>query len=413
MSNSCPLPTSPRCRSPTPGSRRSSSPNWRPTKLRRGTPSSSPPSTPRPRTNLSRSPVADSEPADSEPADSEPADSEPADSDPSDEFRLEDAVNDEPYAEGVPAHERGTEPDAGPSPTAAAPLPSPSPVRAGDRVHRLAAASRPARTGRGKRVVIEPSLMASGSDVVIGLVDRHSGAARRRWGGRRDAVPGTRAQERRPARRGGQRRPHGHRTGPECRARPRRVRRWTGPRTPSPSRTGPAPTPDPEPEAAPEPATYRGRLGKARGLLSGYLGAVRSKGRIDAATWDDLEEALIRADVGVGATDGLLERPPGPGQERGDRRSGRPGRRPQGRSGGDAVDGRCLAGRARGRLRPRGRSRTGRPPDAGADPVDVWLFVGVNGVGKTTTIGKVANRLSAVGHTVLLAAGRHLPGRRR
>ena len=38
-------------------------------------------------------------------------------------------------------------------------------------------------------------------------------------------------------------------------------------------------------------------------------------------------------------------------------------------------------------------------------PVEVWLFVGVNGVGKTTTVGKVANRLSASGTRVLLAAG--------
>jgi fused signal recognition particle receptor len=44
--------------------------------------------------------------------------------------------------------------------------------------------------------------------------------------------------------------------------------------------------------------------------------------------------------------------------------------------------------------------------DAGpASPVDVWLFVGVNGVGKTTTVGKVANRLAASGVKVLLAAG--------
>ena len=68
----------------------------------------------------------------------------------------------------------------------------------------------------------------------------------------------------------------------------------------------PAP-PEPVEEEPAEPPTYRSRLGKARGLLSGYLGAVRSKGKIDAATWDDLEEALIRADVGVGATDALLD----------------------------------------------------------------------------------------------------------
>jgi fused signal recognition particle receptor len=36
---------------------------------------------------------------------------------------------------------------------------------------------------------------------------------------------------------------------------------------------------------------------------------------------------------------------------------------------------------------------------------DVWLFVGVNGVGKTTTIGKLARRQTADGRSVLLAAG--------
>ena len=35
----------------------------------------------------------------------------------------------------------------------------------------------------------------------------------------------------------------------------------------------------------------------------------------------------------------------------------------------------------------------------------VWLFAGVNGVGKTTSIGKIAHRLVAEGHTPLLAAG--------
>jgi fused signal recognition particle receptor len=36
---------------------------------------------------------------------------------------------------------------------------------------------------------------------------------------------------------------------------------------------------------------------------------------------------------------------------------------------------------------------------------NVWLFVGVNGVGKTTSIGKVANQQVAAGRGVLLAAG--------
>jgi len=176
-----------------------------------------------------------------------------------------------------------------------------------------------------------------------------------------------------------------------------------------------APTPiqaAPEPGPAAEPATYRGRLGKARGLLSGYLGAIRSKGRIDTATWDELEEALIRADVGVGATDSVLA----------DLKT---------RVKGGEIDGAdalvealkadlvALLSTADATLALPGPGSgsvvdpvVDPPPsgpgaaDAGAaSPVDVWLFVGVNGVGKTTTVGKVANRLAASGVKVLLAAG--------
>ena len=158
----------------------------------------------------------------------------------------------------------------------------------------------------------------------------------------------------------------------------------------------PAPPPTPEPEA--EPASYRGRLGKARGLLSGYLGAVRAKGRIDATTWDDLEEALIRADVGVGATDALLD----------DLR---------GRVNSGEIDGPdALVESLKGDLVAMlttdgsglavvGADRPGPVEGETARTVDVWLFVGVNGVGKTTTVGKVATRLTRAGTPVLLAAG--------
>ncbi len=159
-----------------------------------------------------------------------------------------------------------------------------------------------------------------------------------------------------------------------------------------------APAPEPEAAPAPEPASYRGRLGKARGLLSGYIGSVRAKGRIDATTWDDLEEALIRADVGVGATDALLD----------DLR----GRVKSGEIGGpdalvDALKGDLVAMLSTGRaaLADVGSHRPEPSEGEPARTVDVWLFVGVNGVGKTTTVGKVATRLSAAGTPVLLAAG--------
>jgi fused signal recognition particle receptor len=155
-----------------------------------------------------------------------------------------------------------------------------------------------------------------------------------------------------------------------------------------------------EPAEPAEPASFRTRLGKARGLLSGYLGSVRSKGKIDASTWDDLEEALIRADVGVGATDGLLE------DLRARVKSGEI-------VGPDAlVDAlksdlvTLLSATDATLAMPTGGDGSASPGDAGDDrPVDVWLFVGVNGVGKTTTVGKVAHRMAASGSRVLLAAG--------
>ena len=163
-----------------------------------------------------------------------------------------------------------------------------------------------------------------------------------------------------------------------------------------------APTAAPEAPApappAPEPASYRGRLGKARGLLSGYVGAIRARGKIDASTWDELEEALIRADVGVGATDALLD------DLRGRVQSGEIG-------GPDAlVDAlktdlvTMLQAGASG-LPAIGADRPSTPDGEPDRTVDVWLFVGVNGVGKTTTVGKVATRLTRSGTPVLLAAG--------
>src|SRR5579885_3413798 len=67
--------------------------------------------------------------------------------------------------------------------------------------------------------------------------------------------------------------------------------------------------PAPGEEAAPPgPPTFRDRLGKARSLFGGVVTSLRARGGVDAATWEQLEEALIRADVGVGATERVLAR---------------------------------------------------------------------------------------------------------
>jgi fused signal recognition particle receptor len=136
------------------------------------------------------------------------------------------------------------------------------------------------------------------------------------------------------------------------------------------------------------PPTYRSRLGSVRGLFSSAVASLRS-GRIDDATWDSLEEALIRADVGVATAESLLS----------DLKAKVAAKEVTGGNQlvgalGDAV--KDLLRDAGGRdLRYEGRE--GHP--------DVWLIVGVNGVGKTTTIGKLARRQSAGGRSVLLAAG--------
>jgi fused signal recognition particle receptor len=131
---------------------------------------------------------------------------------------------------------------------------------------------------------------------------------------------------------------------------------------------------------------FRDRLSKARAFLSESLGSAISGPRIDDATWDGLEEALIRADVGVKTTTGLVEDL---------RRRAKAG---EVRSSSELVE--ALKGDLRTTMATGDRSLCFEPSAA-----NVWLFVGVNGAGKTTTIGKVALREAEAGRSVVVAAG--------
>jgi fused signal recognition particle receptor len=143
-------------------------------------------------------------------------------------------------------------------------------------------------------------------------------------------------------------------------------------------------------EAPPAPPPvkprFRDRLGKARSLLSGYVGSVLSRSTIDDETWDELEEALVRADVGVAATTALLD-------------DLRERVRAEGITTPEELV-QALKDDLKKSLAPADRGLRYEP---GAP--NVWLFVGVNGVGKTTTIGKVAHQQQAEGRTTILAAG--------
>jgi fused signal recognition particle receptor len=147
---------------------------------------------------------------------------------------------------------------------------------------------------------------------------------------------------------------------------------------------------EPEPEAIPEAPTrlkpsFRDRLGKARTLFSSYLGSVRSREKITDETWDDLEEALILADVGMETTTALLD------DLRGKVKA-------ESISSPDSlVD--ALKADLVSRLA--GNRVLAFEPGA----LNVWLFVGVNGVGKTTTIGKLGLQAANEGRSVIMAAG--------
>jgi fused signal recognition particle receptor len=141
-------------------------------------------------------------------------------------------------------------------------------------------------------------------------------------------------------------------------------------------------------EVSPPPLSpaerFRLRLGRARTGLGGRLAAIL-RGGIDESVWEDLEDSLISADVGVEATTelvaGLRERCRAEGI----------------RTGPEALA--LLKEVLRLELGVADRSLARRD-----DGTTVWLVTGVNGTGKTTSIGKMAARDTAAGGTVVLAA---------
>ena len=120
----------------------------------------------------------------------------------------------------------------------------------------------------------------------------------------------------------------------------------------------------------------RDSLGKSRRALTEQLAAAAFD-PADEAAWERLEEALIAADVGVPSTAELVRRLEARGEV------------------GDL--GEAMAEEAAALLGEPGRlDLHGRP--------SVILVVGVNGTGKTTTIGKLAQKLSEHGRSVIVAA---------
>lgn len=141
---------------------------------------------------------------------------------------------------------------------------------------------------------------------------------------------------------------------------------------------------EPIDDRAPFLGVLRAALGRSRALIRGKIDAWFRAGKIDADALEGLEEALIRSDVGAltaGRLMGRLRTVVGTGTA-------------------DASDLRAvLKTEMIAVLGPTVRLE----PPRDATPW-VILVVGVNGSGKTTTVGKLAARLKGQGHAVVLAA---------
>jgi fused signal recognition particle receptor len=145
----------------------------------------------------------------------------------------------------------------------------------------------------------------------------------------------------------------------------------------------------PAPEEAIAPRRrFRERLGRSRAVLSRGMAGLLSRGADDDEAWEELEEALLAADVGVATATELVER-----------------LRTRARA--ERASGPALRELLRDELREAvGAGDRSLALDLLSEQQrpGIVLVVGVNGTGKTTTVGKLALALAEEGKQPMLAA---------
>ncbi|MEQ5835789.1 signal recognition particle-docking protein FtsY [Marinobacter sp. NFXS9] len=156
-----------------------------------------------------------------------------------------------------------------------------------------------------------------------------------------------------------------------------------------PEKPAPAPEPVPEPESSASVfQRIKSGLGKTRANLSSGLSDLFSTGKsVDEDLLEEIETTLLTADVGITATTEIIESLTDKLERK------------------QLKDGQAVREALKNDLRDLLVDST-EPLniDTGKKPF-VMLVVGVNGVGKTTTIGKMARKFKAEGKSVMLAAG--------
>jgi len=130
--------------------------------------------------------------------------------------------------------------------------------------------------------------------------------------------------------------------------------------------------------------SIRESLGRTRNVVFSRIAGVLGTNELTEATWDDLEELLIQADLGVATTMYIVDRLRRRAQDEAVLQKG--------------VFWSLLAEELRALL------PDAPPLNLGNQPFDVVLVAGVNGSGKTTSIAKLAHLYKQQGCRVLLAA---------
>lgn len=130
---------------------------------------------------------------------------------------------------------------------------------------------------------------------------------------------------------------------------------------------------------------FRSGLTKTRQSFFGRIAQMLGNTEIDDDTWDDIEAVLIQADLGVATAQKVTEDLKARVQNEGITRQ---------------TD-------LHQALKASLQSFLKTPPPANISgrPLSIILIVGVNGSGKTTSIAKLASRLSNAGRKVMMAAG--------
>jgi fused signal recognition particle receptor len=130
---------------------------------------------------------------------------------------------------------------------------------------------------------------------------------------------------------------------------------------------------------------FRNGMAKTRQSFFGRISQMLGNTELDEDTWDDVEALLIQADLGLQTTQRVIEELKVRVRREGITRT-------------DQLN-KAMKETLAGLL------ETPPPPNISGRPLSIILIVGVNGSGKTTSIAKLAYRLTNNGRKVMLAAG--------